>query len=79
MRAATTVAPTSTDRRPGIDHSMTGSNTVATIEPSETNRVRATVTPNAAVAMSVGHGANTPKTPLAVATPFPPLKPNHTG
>ena len=44
IRTATIVAPMSTARRPGVSHSTIGSTIVATIDPSETNRVRATMT-----------------------------------
>ncbi len=57
----------------------TGSRTVATIDPSETKRVRPTVIANAAAAIAVGTGDNTLNTPLAVATPLPPRNPSHTG
>ena len=49
------VAPISTARRPGVSHSTTGSTIVATIDPSETNRVRATTIANAAAAISRRH------------------------
>ena len=49
------VAPMSTARRPGVSHSTTGSTIVATIDPSDTNRVRATTSANAAAAISRRH------------------------
>ena len=52
---------------------------VATIDPSETKRVRADRDANAAAAIAVGTGDSTLNTPLAVATPLPPRKPSHTG
>ncbi len=73
------VAPTSTAGRPGVIHSTIGRTIVATIDPSDTKRVRATMITNAAAAISVGIGVSTPKTPLAVATPLPPLKRSQIG
>ena len=73
------VAPMSTPRRPGVSHSTTGSTIVATIDPSETNRVRATTMAKAAAAIAVGIGVRTPNTPLAVATPLPPRNCSQTG
>ena len=45
--------------RPGVIHSTIGSTIVATIDPSDTKRVRATTAANAAAAISVGIGAST--------------------
>ena len=51
INAATMVAPMSTARRPGVIHSTIGSTIVATIDPSDTNRVRATTMAKAAAAI----------------------------
>ena len=56
ISTATSVAPMSTARSPGVIHSTIGSTIVATIDPSDTNRVRATTAANATAATSVGIG-----------------------
>src|ERR1019366_2182467 len=77
-----------TDRSPrtarlrvdGLSHQAANGNTAAaTMLPSETYRVTATMATKSAKTTRIAVGAMLRNAPTAVATPLPPLKRSHTG
>src|SRR5687768_12039036 len=77
--AAAIPAPTATAADTSIAAAVAASVTAAAMEPTEAYRVAQVASANTAAATAAAVGVRTANTPPAVATPFPPRKPSHTG